>query len=260
MTMVWIGLLLLSTGSVHYERANQFFQQQRFSEAETEITAALQENPNLVLALTLKAKLAMGFNRFDQAREALLKAAALQPESANVQFLLGFFYCVDNDFQKAIDVLESARKLNPADPRTTFYLALSRDGLGQADAAVALYQSTIELERKAGKSAPDVHVAYSRLLFALGRFEECEKQVAQAILLDPKSRDAHYEQGRLYLQKGAYSSAVEEGEKALAIPGLGTLDRQIHFLLARAYSKMDKKGLADHHLAKFKGSGVTLRR
>lgn len=259
--MIWMALLLLAAAATgHYDRANTYFKQQRFTEAEAELSAALREDPNLVPALTLKGKLAMALNRFDEAGEALVRAAALQPKSAYVQFLLGFFYYVDNDFQKAIPPLEIARQLNPNDSRTTFYLALSQDGLGAAETAVPLYEKTIEIERSGGHPAADVHVAYARLLFSLGRYEDAEKQIKLALGLDPKSRDAHYEQGRLWFERGEFAKAAEDGEKALAIPGVGTLDRQIHFLLARSYAKLGRKDLADAHLAKFKASGVSLRR
>ncbi len=255
--MIRLALLLLAATD-HYDRANTYFGQQRFPEAEAELTAALQEDPNLVPALTLKGKLTMALNRFDEARESFVRAAALQPKSAYVQFLLGFFYYVDNDFQKAIPALEIARQLNPKNSRATFYLALSQDGLGAAKPAAALYEKTIDLERD--RPAPDVHVAYARLLYSLGRYEDAAKQVDRALSLDPKSRDAHYEQGRLSFERGEFANAAEEGEKALAVPGAGTLDRQIHFLLSRAYAKLGRKDLADDHLAKFKASGVSLRR
>ncbi|MEO8126090.1 MAG: tetratricopeptide repeat protein [Bryobacteraceae bacterium] len=259
--MIWLAAFLLAAAAAeHYTRANAYFGQQRFTEAEAELVAALHEDPNLVAALTLKGKLAMALNRFDEAREAFVRAGELQPKSAYVQFLLGFFYYVDNDFQKAIPALEIARQLNPNDSRAVFYLALSQDGLGAADAAVPLYEKTIELEKSGGHPTPDVHVAYARLLFSLGRYEDAEKQVMLALGLDPKSRDAHYELGRLWFEKGEFAKAAAEGEIALAIPGVGTLDRQIHFLLARSYAKAGRKDLADYHLAKFKAAGVSLRR
>jgi len=259
--MMWLtALLLAAVATEHYDRANKYFGQQRFTEAEAELAAALREDPNLVQALTLKGKLAMALNRFDEAQEAFVRAAALQPKSAYVQFLLGFFYYVDNDFQKAIQPLEIARQLNPTDSRAIFYLALTQDGLGAAEKAAPLYEKTIELERTSGHPAPDAHVAYARLLFSLGRYEDAEGQVKLALELDPKSRDAHYEQGRLWFERREFAKAAEEGEKALAVPGVGTLDRQIHFLLARSYAKIGRKDLADAHLAKFKAAGVSLRR
>ena len=257
---MWWAMLLLAAATSHYERANDYFQRQKFREAEAELTAALAENPDLVPALTLKAKLAMGLNRFDEARAALLRAAALQPESAYVQFMLGFFYYVDNDFQNALSPLDKARRLQPSEPRAVFYLALTHDGLGRAETAAALYEETIALEQKSGRPAPDSHVAYARLLFALGRYEASQRQVTRALALAPRSRDARYEQGRLYFESGDFAKAAAEGEQALAVPGAGTLDRQIHFLLGRCYAKLGRKELAEAHLAKFKASGVSLRR
>jgi hypothetical protein len=41
---------------------------------------------------------------------------------------------------------------------------------------------------------------------------------------------------------------------------MGTTDRQIHFLLARAYTKLGRNDLADQHRKKFQDSPPTLRR
>ena len=46
---------------------------------------------------------------------------------------------------------------------------------------------------------------------------------------------------------GATRAAVSDGEKALSEAGTGTTERQIHFLLARAYAKLGKKDVAAAH-------------
>ncbi|MEJ7607105.1 MAG: tetratricopeptide repeat protein [Bryobacteraceae bacterium] len=160
--------LLASSALDWYNRAHSLFQQQRFEEAESALNSALATEPGLVLALTLKGKLAMGLNRFDVARQCFEKAAAIEPQSAYVQFLLGFFHYVDNDFSKAIPALERARKLKPDDSRTHFYLALSYEGIANIAEAQKLYLSAIDLEERQHKPSADTHVAYGRLLFAQG--------------------------------------------------------------------------------------------
>ena len=250
--------LLASAAMMEYERANELFRREQFGEASQALDRALAQDPNLVPALTLKGKLAMGFNRFAEARAAFTKAAQLEPESAYTQFLLGFFHYVDNDFKKALPPLEKAAKLNPRDSRATFYLALTHEGLADADAAIGYYERTLARE-KATPSA-ETFTAYARLLFALGRYAESRRHIDRALQLDPSSRDAHYERGRLLFEEGKFAEAAAEGERALAISGVGTLDRQIHFLLARAYARAGDKAKADQHLAKFKASGVSLRR
>ncbi|MEJ7607104.1 MAG: hypothetical protein WKF37_12775 [Bryobacteraceae bacterium] len=87
-----------------------------------------------------------------------------------------------------------------------------------------------------------------------------ETQINTAFRLAPGSRDAHYELGRIHLERGEWHQAAEEGEKAFAAAGIGTTDRQIHFLLTRAYARVGKTVLAARHLALFNASGASLRR
>ena len=261
MTAALLALLLSATpGMDSYERANVAFAHGDFVRAGAEVDAALATNPRLVPALTLKGKLAMALNKFDIARACFRSAAAVEPESHYVNFLLGFFYYVDNDFAQAIPVLERARTLKPDDIRTHFYLALAFEGVAQPEKARAVYQRTMELEKRASQPSAETHVAYARLLFSLGEYDASRRHVETALKLDGKSRDAHYETGRLLYEQGEYAEAAAAGERALVLQGAGTTDRQIHFLLARAYRKLGKGEQADEHLKKFKASGVSLRR
>ncbi len=253
-------LLLLTSAAEHYQRASTLFDQQKFAEANEALDAALAADPVHVPSLTLKGKLAMAFNRFDVARLAFERAARLAPESAYAQFMLGFFFYVDNDFVKAIAPLELARRLDASDPRAALYLAMSQEGLAQPELAISLYEQTIEQEKQRGRPSSETHTAYGRLLFTLGRQEAAARQFALVLELDPASRDGHYEQGRINFERGRYAEAADHGEKALDAKGVGTTDRQIHFLLARAYSKLGKKDRADAHLKKFQSAPATLRR
>jgi Tfp pilus assembly protein PilF len=255
--LLWLGA---SLGQQQYERANELFRRQRFSEAAEAVDLAIKEDPSFVPAWTLRGKIAMAYDRFDFARAAFQRAVHLDPNSANAEFMLGFFYYVDNDFAKAFAPLERAFQLDPNDSRALLYSALSQEGLARPDLAERLYSKTIELETKLGRPSAETHTAYGRLLFTLGRNEESAQQVALVLQLDPESRDGNYEAGRLAFEKGDFGKAAEAGEKALRQPGAGTLDRQIHFLLTRAYSKGGNATLAELHRKAFEGSAPTLRR
>jgi tetratricopeptide (TPR) repeat protein len=82
----------------------------------------------------------------------------------------------------------------------------------------------------------------------------------RAIERDPESRDAHYELAKDLDQEGDFNNAVLEGELALTLPELGTSDAQIHFLLAKLYSKLKQPDLAKAHLEKFKSASQTTLR
>lgn len=261
--MTWACVALLfatTTGVDSYQRANALFEQQRFAEAVTQLDQAIKENPAYAPAWLLRGKMAMAFNRFDVARWAFVRAAELDPASAYTQFMLGFFYYVDNDFVRAVPALRTAAGLNANDAQTLLYWAMSEEGLAHPDAASELYRKAIALENSQNKPSAETHTAYGRLLFTLGRYEESAREVERVLELDPSSRDGHYEKGRLAFQKDQFAVAASQGELALTAKGNGTTDRQIQFLLARAYAKLGDTVKADLHRKEFEASPATLRR
>jgi tetratricopeptide (TPR) repeat protein len=243
-----------------YQKAAALFQRQQYEQSLAALDEALKLNPRLVPALTLKARLAMAVNRFDMAKASLLRAVEIEPGAAYNHFLLGFCYYVDNDFKNALPPLERSRQLKPDDARTHFYLALTLEALARADDAIASYEQSLKFEKDGGAILADTLVAYARLLFTLGRYGESEALIDRALAAAPDSRDAQYEKGRLLCSRRAYAEAITHGKKALELPGAGTTERQIHFLLARAYAKSGQKELAEIHLAKFRAAPPTLRR
>jgi Flp pilus assembly protein TadD len=260
MILAGLAAFAASLAAGDYQKANDLFQKEQFGEASEALNRALQQDPTYIPAWTLRGRMAMAFNRFDIARAAFLKAVQLDASSPHAQFMLGFFYYVDNDFTRAVPALETAARLNPADARALLYLAMSNEGLAKPELALDLYQKTIALEAQLHKPSPETHTAYGRLLFSLGRMDESATQVARVLDLDPKSRDGHYERGRIAFERGDAAGAVADGEKALGQPGKGTTDRQIQFLLARAYAKLGRSEDAAAHRKLFEQLPMTLRR
>ena len=61
-------------------------------------------------------------------------------------------------------------------------------------------------------------------------------------------------------KEGDFKNAALEGEQALTLPELGTSDAQVHYLLARLYTKLNQPDLAKTHLEKFQAAPQTTRR
>jgi len=247
-----------------HQKAGALFRQGQYEQALAALDEALKLDPKLVPALTLKARVAMAANRFDLAKASLSQAVEFEPGAAYNHFLLGFCYYVDNDFKNALPPLERSRQLKPDDARTHFYLALTLEALARVDDAIASYEQSLKLEKDRGAALADTLVAYARLLFTLGRYGESESLIDRALAAAPDSRDAQYEKGRLLFERRAYAEAIIHGKKALELPleflGAGATERQIHFLLAKAYAKSGQKELSEIHLAKFRAAPPTLRR
>jgi tetratricopeptide (TPR) repeat protein len=243
-----------------YRKAGALFQQQRYQEALSAVEEALRLDGKFVPALVLKARLAMVANRFDLARVCLKRAVEIAPDSAENWFLLGFVNYLENDFMAALTSLEKAASLKPEHVNTQFYLALTFEGLGRSDDAIGVYERGLKLGQGSSPQVADMLVSYGRLLFTLGRFDDSERLIDKALSARPDLRDAQYEKGRLRFERRDYAGAIKYGKRALELPGAGTTERQIHYLMARAYGQTGEKELAEAHLAKFRASPPTLRR
>lgn len=259
--MIWLLALQLAIGPTQlYEKAKQDFTQQKFPEAVSEVDAALHENPYMVPALILKARLATFAHRPDVAKSCLITAITVDPTSEEAHFYLGLLYYMQNDFKLAISPLRTAQTLSPKNPLPVFYLAMIHEARGDETNALELYQQAENLSPQKSPQTAEILVAHGRLLLSLGRTEEGIEKDRRAIAADAKSRDAHYELAKGLDHKEDYKNAVLEAERALTLPDLGTSDSQIHFLLANLYRKLNQPDLAKAHLEKFQAASKTTQR
>jgi tetratricopeptide (TPR) repeat protein len=260
--VIWLLALQLSLSpqQQHYDNAKDALAKMQFSQADQEVDLALKEDPNFVAALILKSRLAIFAHRPDIAKNCLIKAVAIEPSSESAQFFLGVFYYLQNDFALGISPLEAARALSPKDPMPYFYLALSKEALGDAPAALRFYEQAAALSPEKNPQTASIFVAYGRLLYSLGKYDESLAQDELAIAADSQSRDAFYEKAKGLEHQHKYQEAAENGERALTLPELGTSDSQIHFLLGNVYLKLDKPDLAKAHLQQFHAAPQTTQR
>jgi tetratricopeptide (TPR) repeat protein len=236
-----------SPGHDAYERANALFTAKKYPEALAATEEALRLDPKLVPALTLKAKLAMAGSRYDLARQCLERAIEIDPRAAYAQFLYGLVAYLGNDLEAALPRFRKARQLSPTDPRAALYLGLTVESLGDPAQAMSLYEEAVRLERSAGEVHAETLLPGAKLLLLLGRLEESERWIRQAVKASPDSRDAHFELARLLLHKGDAERAAAEGELALTLADGSVNDAAIHYLLIRAWQQSGRPDRAAMH-------------
>jgi len=259
--MIWLLALQLAVGPAqHYEKAKQDFAQRKFTEAVSEVNAALHDSPYMVPALILKARLATFAHRPDIAKSCLITAITVDPTSEEAQFFLGLFYYNQNHFKLAISPLQTAQTLSPKNPLPVFYLAMTQEALGDDTKALELYQQAEDLSPQKSPQSASILVAYGRFLLSLGRTQDSIEKDRRAIEDDPECREAHYELAKEFEYEGDFKDAALEGERALTLPEVGTSDAQIHFILAKLYRKLNQPDLANAHLEKFHAADQTTRR
>jgi tetratricopeptide (TPR) repeat protein len=246
---VLYGAVQPSPGYAAYERANGLFVAKKLPEALAAIEEALRLDPNLIPALTLKAKLALAAYRLDVARQCHEKALALDPRAAYSQFLYGLEAYLGNDLKEALPRFRRARQLSPKDPRAALYLGLTVESLGQPAEALSLYEEAARLERSVGQLHAETLLPGARLLLLLDRLDECDRWLRQAVKLSPDSRDAHFELARLLLKKGDATESAEQGETALRLSDGVATDAAIRYQLIRAYRQIGMPEKAAEHAA-----------
>lgn len=250
--MIWLLALQLAVGPArHYEKAKQDFAERKFSEAVSEVDLALREDPYMVPALVLKARLATFAHRMDVAKSCLITAITADPTSEEAHLYLGLLFYKQNDFSSALSPLLTAQTLSPKSPLPAFYLAMTYQSLGEDGKALDFYQRAENLSSGQSVLGSEILVAYGRFLFSLGRVRDGIEKDRHGIEMNPDSRAAHYELAKGLAQEGDFKSATIEGERALTLPALDTSDAQIHYLLATLYRKLNQPASAKAHLEKF---------
>ena len=256
--MIWLlaGQLAL-TAVQHYENAKQDFSERKFQEAASEVDFALQENPSMVPALILKARLATFAQQLDVAKSCLITAITINPDSEDAQFYLGLLFYQENKFDAGLAPLQAAHKLSPGNPLPVFYLAMTHEAIGNNAEATQFYQRAEELSQEKSALRAEILVVHSRFLLSQGMTQESIEKDRLAIESDSQSRDAHYELAKGLDHEGDIKGAAAEAERALSLPQLDTADSKIHYFLANLYRQLDRPDLARQHLEKFKATQQT---
>jgi tetratricopeptide (TPR) repeat protein len=241
---IFLSLFLAQSEPAAYAKAARAFALHDFSAASAGVTETLKENPHYIPALLLEARLSIMGGQMDRAAAILENAVAEDPAGAEPRFLLGFVYYLDNDFARADKALAAA---NQKDARVLLYRAMSAEALNRPDAAGDFYQRAIRADSK----TPDARIAYARLLRKQGDAAQAAKLIDEAYAIAPNARDVLYEKGICLLDGGQYLQAVDFGNRALAAPGPVPSEREIRYLLVRAWQKAGNAEMAAKERAIF---------
>ncbi len=183
-------------------------QSEKNQEAETifnRLANISQKNPEI---LTYVAQGFMFMGDYERAIRELRNIIAVAPNTSKINFLIGQSLIRLNRFDEAEIAFQKELQINPADESAKYHLALTL------------------IERKI-------------------RIDEATKLLNEAIAARPDYADAHYQLGKIYLEKGDTAKAVQELEAA---KNSDAKKDYIHYQLSIAYRKAARKEDADREL------------
>ncbi len=176
-----------------------------------EATAKYPKSPRLFIGYGL-ALYSRG--KYDDAVQALLKAADLNPSDARAYVFLSKAY--DSSPKQADEVIQAFRRfaeLRPSDARAEYYLAIclwkgnrAEGSTHDLQAVESLLQKSIALDG----AIPEPHVQLGDLYSGQHEYEKAIPEYARALALNPNLSDAHYRLGTDYVHVGKKDEAQQE--------------------------------------------------
>lgn len=193
----------------------------------------------------------LGQRRVADAEEATQAALALNPAIAGGQLQLGAIFAYIGWPENALDCFEKALAQSPGDSAAQCALVYGLIGAGRAA------QGEQECRRFLGPAMGD-----AGLLVALGEALEAQEALkdafnayGRALVVDPRSADAHARRGRLFCRFGQFDAAATECRAALAIDPSAAL---AHAYLGIAYAEQGQTEAAREHVLQAEAGGMRM--
>ena len=111
------------TPFLHYSYGDALAATSMYDEAESQLRAEIDLNPNSVLPYLRLASIDLQRHQSAPALTAAKKACEIEPDSSEAHYLLGRSLFDQNEIPAAIQELETARRLSPNSPKVRFNLA-----------------------------------------------------------------------------------------------------------------------------------------
>jgi tetratricopeptide (TPR) repeat protein len=248
---------LLTAGREALERGE-------YAEAERLFRQQVAKTPQSAEALSNLGAVLAREQKFDEAIETYERALRADPKLTGVYFNLGVAYFKAGRYQAAAAPFETFLKSRPADPRARQLLAVSLVESAQYRRGIALLeqlakeqpndpsilfalagahiragdqeQGKLLLQQLETSKLPpaSTHLLQGMLYYRGQHYDDSEKELQEAVRLDPQSAPALAALGRLRLRVNDDSAAIGYFERALAIqPQDAESNYQLGVLLGR---------------------------
>jgi tetratricopeptide (TPR) repeat protein len=219
-----------SEGERRYMEAHALNRAQKRVEALDAFRKLAADYPRDRMVQMMIGQLAMGEGRFDEARTAFDRAAAIDRSTPRVHALMGNVFTLQDDYARAREYYQYAMERQApgtASAQAQTNLAFSYVYEGQPDQALTALRSYLEAFRKTGglPGLPEVFIwnAMGRIELENGRLPQAmadyEKGFESVPASDASERDKklwlgrlHHGRGRTLARMGKYDEAWKEAE------------------------------------------------
>jgi Flp pilus assembly protein TadD len=192
------------------------------------------------------------------ARAVATQAVEKIPNSFRAYMMKGFVEAKQGDFAQAVASYRRAAELKPDSPEANFKLARMQWVAGMDKEAEATFEQGLQ------RFPQDALTYQEYALMLLKRAESGDKAaearavslLMRAITLDKSLSEPHYQLGKLWLDKGKTTEALQELQTAAK---LNPEEAKTHFALSRAYRHQGHSDQAETERALFESLNAEAR-
>ncbi len=208
-----------------------------------EALAPLDDRDHFTLAMAYVL-----LKRSDWARAELEKLVMSEPKNPLYPYWIARLDYDAAQYNSAIAGFQKTLRSDPGFVRAHDNLGLCYEALGRFSEAMESYGEAVRLNRDALRGSPWPALNFGILLTKMGNLEGAEASLREAVHLDAKLAQVHYQLGVLLEKRQRMQEAIEELNQA------ATLDpsyAEPHYALGRIYRKMGDREKAEKALAAF---------
>ncbi len=251
-----LGRIQPRDGRVEFRLAQIDLKTSRFDEA-IQIFRRLTAVPSLAASAHYSIGLAYFFqNRFDQARDAILEALALEPNHADYLYQLGVVLI---ELDEPARVIEQLRVIEPRAsqfPRISYVLGQAHRRLGNREKAKIyfdLFQKGIDRREEAKAQNSQLLELHREALQLLqqGEAGAARDLFGRILEIDPRDATAHSFLAKIYMSSGLWDRAYRHLE---ALQAIDSQSFDLQYLMASYWYEQGDRGRALSHAEKAKAS------
>ena len=190
---------------------NFYLDNRQWDDAETLVSAALQENENDLVARVFQGRLLLGQGKADEAIPIFQRVIKDEPNQVMAHQYLGVAFATQKDIPQALQELNEAVKLDPKDRGIRKALAFVWMAEGSYGMAIEEAQQAVRLNARDVQAVHLMGQAHLR-----NKDTSIAKKVYEAIVKQiPQDAVAHFQLGLLARQEKNHEAAIEHFEEAL---------------------------------------------
>jgi tetratricopeptide (TPR) repeat protein len=198
--------------------------------SEAEALEILKKNPVHVDATIALGTIANRKGQLDVGRGYSLRALELSPGVAEAHHQLALNYGYRRDWDKAVQEMQVALRIEPNNPVYCFNLGALYYNSGAYSDALKQFRVAMQLQ----PNLFEPHFAMASTLEAEKRLQEAEAEITKILKKFPNEARAHSTRAALCMQLGDYDKARRDAEQAIR---LDPAQAAAHYLLGRIHEQ-----------------------